>query len=272
MAARRPHNPASGARILLAVKAGNSNVAVGIFRGDSLLAHHRLSSLTHRTEDEVFLLLDDLLRRERLREAPGAMSLCSVVPALTPHLAAAGERLFGRKALVVSHRLRLGLRYRVPDPSTVGTDRITNMVAAHRLYGAPLVIVDLGTATTYDALGRGGVFLGGAIAPGVESSAEELFRRGARLSRVELKRPGRAIGRNTEENIQSGVVFGAVGQVDGIVSRLRREMGGRPRVVATGGLCELVARDSTTIQIVNPLLTLQGLRLIHEHLGRHASE
>jgi type III pantothenate kinase len=151
----------------------------------------------------------------------------------------------------------------------VGTDRITNMVAALHLYGGPVVLVDLGTATTFDAVTRAGVFLGGAIAPGVESSAEELFRRGARLSRVELKRPSRAIGRNTEENIQSGVVFGAVGQVDGIVSRLRKEMGGRPRVVATGGLCELVARDSETIQIVDPLLTLRGLQLIHEKSRRH---
>ncbi|HVP38230.1 MAG TPA: type III pantothenate kinase [Candidatus Saccharimonadales bacterium] len=266
--ARRPAGSRARSDLLLAVDAGNSNVVVGVFDGLRLVAHHRLSSLTHRTEDELLLLLADLLGRTGLPAAGGRMVLCSVVPDLTAHLVRAGQRLFRRPALVVTHELRLGLRYKVLDPSTLGADRITNMVAAHEIYGGPAIVVDLGTATTFDVVTARGVVLGGVIAPGVQSSAEELFRRASRLARVELRRPPRAIGRNTEENIQAGVVFGAVGQVDGIVGRLRREMGGRPRVIATGGLAELVARDSRTIQVVDPHLTLKGLKLIDAGLRR----
>jgi type III pantothenate kinase len=267
-AARETRGPGGRADLLLAVDAGNTNVVVGLFDGPRLAAHHRLSSLTHRTEDEMELLLEDLVRRSGVPVARGRMALCSVVPDLTPHLARVGERLFRRPTLVVSHELRLGLSYKVFDPSTMGADRITNIVAAHEIYGGPAVVLDLGTATTFDAFTARGVVLGGAIAPGIQSSAEELFRKASRLARVELKRPRRAIGRNTEENIQAGVIFGAVGQVDGIVNRIRREMGGRPKVIATGGLAEVVARDSRTIQVVDPHLTLKGLKLIDEGLRR----
>ncbi|MBI5837291.1 MAG: type III pantothenate kinase [Candidatus Eisenbacteria bacterium] len=254
--------------MLLAVDAGNTNVVVGVFDGARLVAHHRLSSLTHRTEDEMLLLLEDLVRRAGVSPARGRMALCSVVPDLTPHLAMVGERLFRRRTLVVTHELPLGLTYKVYDPSTLGADRITNIVAAHEIYGGPAIVVDLGTATTFDAYTARGTVLGGAIAPGVQSSAEELFRKASRLARVELRRTARAIGRNTEENIQAGVVYGAVGQVDGIVARIRREMGGRAQVIATGGLAELVARDSRTIQVVDPHLTLKGLKLIDSGLRR----
>ena len=255
--------------VLLAVDAGNTNVVVGVFEGPRLKARYRLSSLSNRTADEVFLRLEDLVERNgwEARSGGGRMALCSVVPTLTPSLAAAGERMFGRPTLVVTHELPIGLTYKVPDPSTLGADRLVNMVAAIRLYGGPAIIVDLGTATTFDAVTARGVCLGGAIAPGIETSSEELYRRAARLARVELKRPPRAIGRNTEENIQSGVIFGAVGQVDGIVERIRKEMGGKPKVIATGGLAEVVARDSATIQKVDPELTLRGLKVIAEKLG-----
>ncbi len=258
---RRTARPRA-AGVLLAVDAGNTNVVVGLYEGEELRGHHRLSSLTHRTEDELFLLLEDLLRRAGLLGRPGRMCLCSVVPTLTPQLARAGERLMGRPALIADHELPLGLRFGYLDASTLGPDRITNMVAARAKYRGALIVVDLGTATSFDAVSARGVVLGGAIAPGILTSAEELFRRGARLARVELRRPPRAIGRNTEENIQSGVVFGAVGQVDGLVERIRREMGGKVQVIATGGLAELVARDSRTIQAVEPHLTLEGLRLV----------
>ena len=264
MAARKGAR-ASGARkdLLLAVDAGNSNVVVGVFHGARLKGHYRLSSLTQRTGDEVFLLLEDLVRRSGAATGSGRMAVCSVVPTLTPLLAEAGERLFRRPALVVDHEMKLGLKYRVHDPSTLGADRIVNAVAAFELYGGPAVVVDLGTATSFDAVTAKGELLGGAIAPGIMISAEELFRRAARLGRVELRRPPRAIGRNTEENIQAGVVFGAVGQVDGVVTRILKELkGGRAKVIATGGLAEVVARDSATIQIVDPELTLKGLRFI----------
>jgi len=239
-----------------------------VFEGPRLKARYRLSSLTNRTADEVFLRLEDLVERNGWDpRTGGTMAIASVVPSLTPSLVAAGERLFGRSPLVVTHELPIGLSYKVPDPSTIGADRLVNMVATLQLYGGPAIVVDLGTATTFDALTARGVFLGGAIAPGIETSAEELYRRAARLARVELRRPPRAIGRNTEENIQAGVIFGAVGQVDGIVGRIRKEMGGKPRVIATGGLAEIVARDSATIQKVDADLTLRGLKVIAEKLG-----
>ncbi len=254
--------------VLLAVDAGNSNVVAGVFHGSKLVEHFRLSSLTHRTGDEVFLLLEDLVRRAGGPGDRGRMALCSVVPTLTPLLCEAGESIFKRPALVVTHELPLGLKYRVNDPATLGPDRIVNALAAFELYGGPAIVVDLGTATSFDAITAKGEMLGGAIAPGIWISAEELFRRAARLGRVELRRPTRAIGRNTEENIQSGVVFGAVGQVDGIVERIRRELKGKPKVIATGGLAEVVARDSSTIQVVDSMLTLKGLKLIDAGLRR----
>lgn len=264
----KARGPRRRADLLLAVDAGNSHVVVGLFDGPELVAHHRLSSLTHRTQDEMLLLLESLVGRSGVSLARGRMALCSVVPDLTAHLARVGEQLFRRPTLVVSHELPLGLRYRVFDPSTLGADRVTNMVAAHEIYGGPAIVVDLGTATTFDAITARGVVLGGVIAPGIETSAEELFRRASRLARVELRRPERAIGRNTEENIRSGVIFGAVGQVDGLVDRIRREMGGRPKVIATGGLAEVVAHDSRTIQVVDAYLTLKGLKLIDTGLRR----
>jgi type III pantothenate kinase len=190
--------------------------------------------------------------------------LCSVVPALTLPWAAALAARCGEAPVEVSPATAKGLKVRYRDPSAVGADRIANAVAARTLYGVPAIVVDLGTATTFDCISRQGAYLGGAIAPGVATSADELFRRAARLPRVELRRPARALGRTTEESLQAGVLWGAAGQVDALVRRLALEMQGTPVVIATGGLAATVAPECETINRVDETLTLKGMRLIWE--------
>ena len=254
-------------RDLLAVDVGNSETVVGLFRGDELVAHWRLTS-GRLTADEVGLTLDTLLQRAGSGTAPRGPRpqavLCSVAPSLTLAWAGALERLSGRPPLEVSAETARDLPIRYHDRSAVGADRIANAVAARALYGTPAIVVDLGTATTFDCISREGAYLGGVIAPGVMTSAEELFRRAARLPRVELRKPARALGRTTEESLQAGVLWGAAGQVDALVRRLAIEMRGTPHVIATGGLAALVAPECETINVVDETLTLHGLRLVWE--------
>jgi type III pantothenate kinase len=186
------------------------------------------------------------------------------VPALTLPWAVALERRSGTPPVEVSAATARSLPVRYHDPSAVGADRIANAIAARALYGTPAIVVDLGTATTFDCISRQGAYLGGAIAPGVASSAEELFRRAARLPKVELRRPARALGRTTEESLQAGVLWGAAGQVDALVRRLALEMKGTPMVIATGGLAAIVAPECETINRVDETLTLKGMRILWE--------
>ena len=257
-AARRPTRPAG----LLAVDVGNSDTVVGWFAGRELAGFWRFTSRS-ATADEIALRLDALARAHRWPRELGAV-LCSVVPALTSPWSTALGRLIGHPPVEVSAETarRLPIRYR--DRAAVGADRIANAVAARALYGVPAIVVDLGTATTFDCISRQGAYLGGAIAPGVATSAEELFRRAARLHRVELKRPARALGRSTEESLQAGVLWGAAGQVDALVRRLALEMKGTPVVIATGGLAAVVTPECETINRVDEGLTLKGMRLIWE--------
>ena len=252
---------------LLAVDVGNSETVVGLFRGADLVAHWRLTS-GRMTADEVSLTLDALLRRAGGEAAaPGfrpASVLCSVAPSLTMAWAEALERLSGRPPVDVSAETVADLQIRYHDKSSVGADRIANAIAVRALYGTPAIVVDLGTATTFDCVSEDGGYLGGVIAPGVMTSAEELFRRAARIPRVELRRPERVLGRATEESLQAGVLWGAAGQVDALVRRLAIEMKGTPHVIATGGLAALIAPECETINKVDPTLTLKGLRLIWE--------
>jgi type III pantothenate kinase len=190
--------------------------------------------------------------------------LCSVAPSLTRSWADALERLSGRAPVEVSAALVRDLEIRYRDPASVGADRIANAVAVRAIYGTPAIVVDLGTATTFDCVSGDGEYLGGVIAPGVMTSAEELFRRAARIARVELKKPEHALGRSTEESLQAGVLWGAAGQVDALVRRLALEMSGTPHVIATGGLAALIAPECETINKVDETLTLHGLRLIWE--------
>jgi type III pantothenate kinase len=253
------------AQILLAVDVGNTQTVIGVLEGRTVLDLFRVTSGVPRTGDELFPIVERLVApwQESLR-ASGLAVVGSVVPALTSGWEKLLERLLGRAPYLASPVGPYGLKVTVRDPAAVGVDRIANAVAAATFHRLPAIVVDLGTATTFDVVVPGPCYLGGAIAPGVLTSADELFRRAARLAKVELRRPARAVGRSTEESIQSGVYFGAVAQIDGLVRRLRREVGGKVLVLATGGLAETMAADSQTINRVEPALTLQGLRLMEE--------
>jgi type III pantothenate kinase len=256
---RRSRSGAASAG-LIAVDVGNSDTVVGLFSGSELSGFWRFTTRLD-TADELGLRLGALGRAHRWpREL--ASVLCSVVPALTTPWHAALERNTGRPVVEVNLSTVKGLPIRYHDRGSVGADRLANAIAARTLYGTPSIVVDLGTATTFDCISRQGAYLGGAIAPGVGTSAEELFRRAARLPRVELRRPARAVGRTTEESLQAGVLWGAAGQVDALVRRLALEMKGTPAVVATGGLAALVTPECETINRVDEALTLKGMRLI----------
>jgi type III pantothenate kinase len=251
---------------LLAVDVGNSETVVGLLEGRAVRAFWRLTS-GRLTADEARLQLEGLLRREGAgARARGDLPsvLCSVAPSLTLAWANALERLCGRPPVEVGAATAKSLPIRYHDRSAVGADRIANAMAARGLYGTPTIVVDLGTATTFDCVSRQGAYLGGVIAPGMATSAEELFRRAARLPRVELRKPARALGRTTEESLRAGVVWGTAGQVDALVRRLALEMKGTPHVIATGGLAKLVAAECETINVVDEALTLKGMALLWE--------
>ncbi|MFQ5878847.1 MAG: type III pantothenate kinase [Dehalococcoidia bacterium] len=252
--------------MLLAVDIGNTSTTIGVFAGEELRATWRIGTDSGRTADEYGMLLLTLLHHQGLDPDVIADAVAaSVVPDLDPLFQAACHRyLHGIDPLMVGAGIRTGLRILYEDPREVGADRVVDAVAALSLYGPPLVVVDLGTATVFDAINAQGEYVGGAIAPGVAIAAEALFRRAAKLYRVELKRPRSAIGRNTAAALQSGFVYGDVGLIEGVVARFKQELGGQATVVATGGWVEAVARECSVIDIVNPDLPLIGLRLIYD--------
>jgi len=252
---------------LLAADIGNSETVVGLFRGAELVRFWRLTS-GRMTADEARLALGLLLREAGgLHGETPASVVCSVAPSLTAQWLAALEALCGRPPVEVGGATaRLPIRYH--DPGSVGADRLANAVAAKRIYGTPAIVVDLGTATTFDCVSRQGAYLGGAIMPGVVTSAEELFRRAARIPKVELRPPRRALGRTTEEALRAGVLWGAAGAVDALVRRLALEMQGTPHVIATGGLARVIAPECETVNVVDEALTLKGMRLIWEDATR----
>ena len=251
-------------RRLIAVDVGNSETVVGLLHQRAVLKYWRLTS-GRLTADEVRLQLDALLRDAGLaaNDKPGAV-LCSVAPSLTLPWLAALEQRSGAAPIEVNAQTARSLPIRYHDRSAVGADRIANAIAARGFYGTPAIVVDLGTATTFDCVSQQGAYLGGVIAPGVITSAEELFRRAARIPRVELRRPARALGRTTEESLQAGVVFGHAGQVDVLVRRLALEMKGTPHVIATGGLAKVIAPECETVNVVDETLTLRGMALLWE--------
>jgi type III pantothenate kinase len=254
-------------RALLVVDVGNSETVVGRFADERLTGHWRLVSRP-RTADEVVLQVGLMLGGGPAVHDGLPAVLCSVVPPATRDFAAALERLTGAPPVVVDEGAARVIPIRYRDPSAVGPDRIANAVAVRALHGVPAVVVDLGTATTFDVVGPRGDYLGGAIAPGVITSSEELFRRAARLSRIELTMPERAIGRTTQESLQAGILLGAVGMVDTLVRRIAKELGRRPKVVATGGLAPVIGPACETVDVVDEWLTLHGLRLLGEAMGR----
>jgi type III pantothenate kinase len=248
--------------MLITLDIGNTHIVLGLYQAKKLKAHYRLATRA-MTADEAGLLMAQISAAERVKKFTG-MAICSVVPALTgPFVQMAKDKLH-LDPLVVDGETKTGIIMRYENPRQVGADRVVNAVAAHARFGGPVIVVDAGTATTVDVVTEKGEYLGGAIAPGIETGAEELFRRAARLHRVDLAKPRDVIGRNTAESIRSGIYYGAIGGIDEIVSRIQQELKRPARVIATGGLCEFISRDSRTITHWDPYLTLDGLRLIYE--------
>ena len=250
---------------LLTIDAGNTNTVFGVHDGPELRAHWRLTTRREQTADEYGVLVRNLFAGSNVE--PGriqGVALASVVPPLTPVLIELSREYLGQDPLVVEPGVKTGLPILYEPPGDVGADRIVNGVAALAAYGAPVVVVDFGTATTFDVITARGEYAGGVICPGVGISADALFQRAARLPRVDVRNPGRVIGRSTVASIQAGLYFGYAAMVEGIIARIRAELGEPVRVVATGGLASTLAADVPSIEEVDPVLTLTGLRLIWE--------
>lgn len=251
--------------MLLAFDIGNTSIHIGLFDGDRLAATWRLGVEREKFPDEYGVLVISLLATESL--TPADIRACILgcdVPPLTPTFETLCRDYFNVEPLVVGHGLRTGVRILYDNPKQLGADRIVDAVAAKHLYGAPVIVVDFGTGTVFDAINENGDYLGGAIAPGIGIASEALFSRGALLYRVSLERPPTAIGKNTINAMQSGILFGYVGLVEGLVARFKQELEGDVKVVATGGWAAQIAAETDCIDIVNSDLTLTGLRLIYE--------
>src|SRR5437773_3913406 len=247
---------------LLVVDVGNTNVVLGIYRGDELAGSWRLATARERTADEYGILTKQLIG-DFAAALDGAI-VSSVVPPLNRAFAWMIEQHFGIEALFVEPGVKTGIAIRVDNPQEVGADRIVNCVAAFDRYGGPSIIVDFGTATTFDVVTADAEYVGGVIAPGINISAEALFARASRLPRVDIRRPPTVIGTNTVVNMQSGLYFGYLSLVDGILARIKREVSGIKRVIATGGLASLFIDDSEHIDEIDSELTLKGLKIIYD--------
>lgn len=251
--------------MLLVMDVGNTHIVLGLFQGDELLHHWRIQTDRNATEDEYAMLLKSLFEHVGIRmEEIDGVSISSVVPPLKRVLHLLVRKYFGLQPLVIGPGVKTGLNIKYENPREVGADRIVNAVAAIETYGPPLIIVDFGTATTFCFINEQGHYVGGAIVPGVHVSAEALHQRAAQLTRVEVVKPESVVGRNTVKAIQSGLFYGYVGVVDGIVNRMKRLLTKRPTVVATGGLAEMISKEAETIDVYDPLLTLRGLKIIYE--------
>ncbi len=251
--------------MLLTIDVGNTNVTLGLYDGETLGPRWRLATEQHRMADEYGILLISLL--QHAGQAPAnvhGIALASVVPPLTGTFVAVCEDYFGQSPFVVDAGVKTGVRIKYDDPKQVGADRVVDAAAVQKLYGGPACVVDLGTATTFDAISAEGDYLGGAIAPGIGIAADALFQRTAKLPKVDLQVPPAAIGRNTVHALQSGLLFGYVGLVEGMVARFRKELGPEMKSIATGGLASVIAGQTTVIDHIAPWLTLEGLKIVWE--------
>ena len=251
--------------MLLAIDIGNTNVVLGVFDKEKLVENWRVGTDTQITPDEYAMIFKDLFGFAGLefKQVTGVI-ISTVVPPLLPVMIEMPNKYFRLDPMVVTYEIKTGIKMRYDNPKEVGADRIVNAAAAYKRYGGPVIIVDFGTATTFCAVTKDGEYLGGAIAPGVKISAEALFQRASKLPRVELAKPPKVIGADTISAMQAGIIYGYAGLVDGIVERMKKELSAEARVVATGGLAELVSPETKTSQEIKPHLTLEGLRLLYE--------
>jgi len=256
--------------MLLTIDVGNTNTVLGLFEGDEVIEHWRINTDARRTADEIAVVFQGLISQSPLLTDTdiSGIALCSTVPAVLHEMREMCRRYYGDvPAVIVEPGVKTGVPVRMDNPKEVGSDRIVNALAAIHLYGGPAIVVDFGTATTFDAVSAKNEYIGGAIAPGIEISIDALSERGAQLHNVELVRPRHVIAKNTVEALQSGIIFGFAGQVDGLVDRMAEELADNPddlTVVATGGLAPLVLDEARCIDVYEPWLTLIGLRLIYE--------
>lgn len=255
--------------MLLAIDIGNTHTVVGVFDGKDLVADWRIASLTNRTADENWLTVKSFCADAGIElSTMTGVGISSVVPDLTGMYETLARKYLAIEPVTVTSSLDLGMPVRYHDPSAVGADRLCNAVAGYHHYGGPLIVLDFGTATTYDVISAAGEYLGGVITLGLESTALELHRRAAKLPRIELRFPVTTIGRDTIASMQAGVMFGTVDAVEGMVRRIRQELGAEARVIATGGLSTVIARYTAVIEKCEPALVLEGIRLIWERLQK----
>jgi type III pantothenate kinase len=252
--------------MMLAVDIGNTNIVLGVYRKRELLHHFRLSTARQSTVDEYGVMIHNLFQMSgiSIKDVEGVI-ISSVVPPLVKTIEDMCKKYIGKDPLIVGPGIKTGLNIRYENPREIGADRIVNAVAAIEQYKCPLVVVDFGTATTFDCIDAGANYLGGAIVPGLGISTEALYQRASKLPRIELEKPKKVIGRNTVHAMQAGIIFGYAGQVEGIVKRIKIEMNAPElKVVSTGGLASLIAGETDCIDEINPMLTLEGLRIIYD--------
>jgi type III pantothenate kinase len=250
--------------MLLAIDVGNTGMGLGLFKDEELIVSWRMATSISRMPDEYAALLLPLLNQKGLKTSDITdVCICSVVPPMVGTLEDLFERYFNIKPLVVSAGTKTGVKIRMDNPREVGPDRIVHSAAAHHLYSGPLIIVDLGTATTFDTVSKDGEYTGGAIAPGIQTAAEALFTRTAMLPRVKMARPSKAIGTNTIAAMQSGIIFGYVSLIEGMIARIQKELPEKAKVILTGGYVDIIAKETDIIDVVNPDLIFIGLKLVY---------